>query len=168
MRTYFGKYRGTVLNNIDPLNMGRIQVQVAAVTGLLPTTWASPCVPVAGTQSGMYVVPALQSGVWVEFEGGDLRHPIWTGGFWGSAADVPALALAGVPGSPSLVFQTLGQNTLAISDLPGPAGGLMLKSRSGAFISISEAGIIISNGQGSMITMTGPVVTINNGALVVT
>lgn len=168
MKTYFGKYRGTVINNIDPLNMGRIQVQVAAVTGLLPTTWASPCVPVAGTQSGTYVVPALQSGVWVEFEGGDLRHPIWTGGFWGSAADVPALALAGVPGSPSLVFQTMGQNTLAISDLPGPAGGLMLKSRTGAFISISEAGIIISNGQGAMITMTGPVVTVNNGALVVT
>jgi uncharacterized protein involved in type VI secretion and phage assembly len=168
MRTYYGKYRGTVINNIDPLNMGRIQVQVPAVTGLLPTTWVSPCVPVAGTQSGMYVVPTMASGVWVEFEAGDLRHPIWVGGFWGSAADVPALALAGVPGSPSLVFQTVGQNGLAISDLPGPAGGLLLKSRTGAFISISEVGIIISNGQGATITMTGPVVTVNNGALVVT
>jgi len=168
MKTYFGKYRGTVINNIDPMNMGRIQVQVAAVTGLLPTTWVSPCVPIAGTQSGCFVVPALASGVWIEFEAGDLRHPIWVGGFWGSAADVPALALAGVPGSPSMVLQTLGQNSLVISDLPGPAGGLLLKNRTGAFISISEAGIIISNGQGAMITMTGPVVTVNNGALVVT
>jgi len=168
MKTYFGKYRGTVLNNIDPLNMGRILAQCGAVTGLLPTTWVAPCVPVSGIQSGTYVVPAIGAGVWIEFEAGDLRYPIWVGGFWGSAADVPALALAGLPGSPSLVFQTMGQNTLAISDLPGPAGGLLLKGRTGAFISISEAGIIISNGQGAMITMTGPVVTVNNGALVVT
>lgn len=168
MKTYFGKYRGTVLNNVDPMQTGRILAQCPAVTGLLPTTWVTPCVPIAGTQAGMYVVPTIGSAVWIEFEAGDLRHPIWSGGFWGSVADVPALALAGVPASPSLVLQTQGQNTLAISDLPGPAGGLLLKGRTGAFISISEAGIIISNGQGAIITMTGPVVTVNSGALVVT
>ena len=37
---FFGKYRGTVLNNIDPLNIGRIQAMVPDVGGLLPASWA--------------------------------------------------------------------------------------------------------------------------------
>ena len=46
----FGKYRGTVLNNLDPLQLGRIQATVPDVSGLAPTSWAMPCVPVAGKQ----------------------------------------------------------------------------------------------------------------------
>ena len=80
---------------------------------------------------------------------------------------MPALALAGLPVSPSIVLQTGNQNTLMISDLPGPAGGIMLKHMTGAMISISEIGITISNGQGATIMLTGPTVTINGGALTV-
>ena len=40
---FFGKYRGMVLNNIDPMQLGRLQVQVPDVAGLIPTTWAMPC-----------------------------------------------------------------------------------------------------------------------------
>jgi hypothetical protein len=50
-----------------------------------------------------------------------------------------------------------------ISDLPGPAGGLLLKSATGALISINDVGITISNGQGAAILLTGPTVTINEG-----
>ena len=32
-RRYYGKYRGLVLNNIDPMQMGRLQVQVPDVAG---------------------------------------------------------------------------------------------------------------------------------------
>ncbi len=165
--SYFGKYRGVVLNNIDPMQMARIQVQVPDVMGIGLSTWAMPCVPVAGRQSGVFVLPAIGAGVWVEFESGDMDHPIWVGGFWGSAAEVPALALAGLPVSPSIVLQTGNQNTLMLSDLPGPAGGILLKSSTGALISISEIGITISNGQGATITLTGPAVNINAGALTV-
>ena len=164
---YFGKYRGVVLTNIDPMQMGRIQVQVPDVLGPTLSSWAMPCVPFAGIQSGVFVTPQIGAGVWVEFEQGDADYPIWVGGFWGSAAEVPALALAGLPVSPSIVLQTGNQNTLMISDLPGPAGGIMLKHMTGAMISISEIGITISNGQGATIMLTGPTVTINGGALTV-
>ena len=165
--SYLGKFRGVVINNIDPMQMARIQVQVPDVMCLGLSTWALPCVPFAGRQSGVFVLPAIGAGVWVEFEAGDMDHPIWVGGFWGSAAEVPALALAGLPVSPSIVLQTGNQNTLMLSDLPGPAGGILLKSSTGALISISEVGITISNGQGATITLTGPAVNINAGALTV-
>lgn len=165
MHKFLGKYRGTVLDNIDPMQMGRLMVQVADVSNVLPSTWAMPCVPFGGIQSGMFVVPAIGSGVWIEFEQGNPDYPIWVGCYWGSAAEVPALALATPPGLQAVVVQTTGQNTLMISDTPGPTGGILLKSSTGALISISEIGITISNGQGATINMTGPAVTINEGAL---
>ena len=62
---FYGKYRGMVLNNIDPMRIGRIMVQVPDVSGVLPSTWAMPCVPVAGIQQGFFTVPSIGSGVWV-------------------------------------------------------------------------------------------------------
>ncbi len=89
---YFGKYRGTVLNNVDPMQMGRIQVLVPDVSGVVPTSWAMPCMPYGGINAGMFAVPLPGTGVWVEFEQGDPDYPIWVGTFWGSAAEVPKLA----------------------------------------------------------------------------
>lgn len=168
MSKFFGKYRGTVVQNVDPEQRGRLQVMVPDVSGLIPSSWAMPCVPIAGKQSGVYVVPQIGAGVWIEFEQGDPDYPIWVGGFWGSAAEVPALALAGNPASPSVVLQSGLQNTIAISDAPGPAGGILIKSVTGAMIMVNEVGITISNGQGATIVLAGPTVTVNNGALVVT
>ena len=112
---FYGKYRGMVLNNIDPMQMGRLLVQVPDVAGLMPATWAMPCVPVAGIQNGMFALPIIGSGVWVEFEQGDPDYPIWVGCFWGSAAEVPALARATPPAVPAITLQTPLQNGLTIS-----------------------------------------------------
>ena len=165
--TYYGKYRGTVLNNIDPMQIGRILVTVPDVHSIIPSSWAMPCVPIAGKQMGTFFVPQIGAGVWVEFEQGDPDYPVWVGGYWGSAAEVPALALAGNPASPSIVLQTALQNALVVSDLPGPTGGIMLKSTTGATIIVNDTGIYIQNGKGASIIMTGPTVTINNGAMVI-
>jgi uncharacterized protein involved in type VI secretion and phage assembly len=167
MPQYYGKYRGTVVNNVDPMQIGRVQVMVPDVLGVGVSSWAMPCVPLTGPQMGAYFVPLIGAGVWVEFEGGDPDYPIWTGGFWGSAAEVPALALAGLPASPNIVLQTSGQNSIVVSDVPG-TGGIMLKAATGAMILINETGITISNGQGATIMLNGPTVTINQGALAVT
>jgi hypothetical protein len=164
---FYGKYRGVVLNNVDPLGIGRIQALVPDVLAVLPSSWAMPCVPVAGQQSGVWAVPAVGAGVWVEFEQGDPDHPVWTGGFWGSVAEVPALAQAGLPASPSIVLQTLGQTSLSLSDAPGAVGGILLKTRSGASIAVNDQGIFIQNGQGASIVLTNNQVLVNLDALIV-
>lgn len=164
---FYGKYRGTVVINVDPEQRGRITAMVPDVLGMIPSSWAMPCLPIAGKQQGTYFIPQVGAGVWIEFENGDADHPIWTGGFWGLAAEVPALALAGNPASPSIVLQTSLQNAIVISDLPGPTGGIMLKSTTGASIIVNDTGIYIQNGKGASLVMTGPTVTVNNGALVV-
>ncbi|MCI5211013.1 MAG: baseplate assembly protein [Candidatus Electrothrix sp. ATG2] len=168
LKEYYGKYRGTVINNIDPEQRGRIMAMVPDVLGLTPSSWAMPCVPIAGKQQGVFMVPQIGAGVWIEFEQGDSNYPIWTGGFWGSAAEVPALALAppAVPPGQNIVIQSTGQNALVINDAPGPTGGVMLKSTTGAStIIINDTGITIT---GPTVKINGITVTINNGALVVT
>jgi uncharacterized protein involved in type VI secretion and phage assembly len=164
---YFGIYRGTVVNNVDPMLLGRIMASVPDVTSVIPSTWAMPCVPLAGKQMGTFMVPQIGAGVWIQYEAGDPDRPVWTGGWWGNPAEVPVLALAGPPGDPNIVLQTTLQNTVVISDLPGPTGGIMLKSTTGATIIVNDTGIYIQNGKGASLIMVGPTVTINNGALVV-
>jgi uncharacterized protein involved in type VI secretion and phage assembly len=166
-KRYYGKYRGMVLNNIDPMQIGRVLVQVPDVLGLAISSWAMPCVPIAGKMMGTYVVPQMGAGVWVEFEQGDPDHPIWVGGFWGLVAEVPPLALAGVPASPSIVLQSALQNSVVLSDLPGPAGGIMLKSATGmTTLILNDTGVYIRSGAAS-ITMVGGAVIVNEGALLV-
>jgi Type VI secretion system/phage-baseplate injector OB domain len=170
-KRYYGKYRGLVLDNIDPLQIGRILAQVSDVLGESPSSWAMPCVPAAGIQAGCFIVPPIGSQVWIEFEQGDTDYPIWTGGFWGTVGDVPVFATAppAIPPGQNIVLQTTGENMVLISDAaPTPAtGGIVLKSTSGAMIVINDTGIYISNGQGATITLIGPAVAINQTALTI-
>ncbi len=168
VRKYFGKYRGKVKVNIDPLNEGRLLVKVADVNGnALTTSWALPCVPLAGPNNGFYAIPMVGSSVWVEFENGDSDKPIWVGCFWGSGAEVPSKAKALPPAVPGITLQTPLGNGIVLSDVPGPTGGIQLTCATGAKILINDLGIIIDNGRGAKITMMGPSVDINDQALTV-
>jgi uncharacterized protein involved in type VI secretion and phage assembly len=167
-KKYYGKYRGTVINNVDPEQKGRIMAVVPDVSTIIPTSWATPCVPVASIQMGIFAVPPIGASVWIEFEQGNPDYPIWSGCFYGSAAEIPALARTVPPAVAGITLQTTLQNGLVISDMPGPTGGIMIKSSTGATIIVNDTGIYIQNGKGASIIMTGPTVTVNNGALVIT
>jgi uncharacterized protein involved in type VI secretion and phage assembly len=166
IQRYYGMYRATCVNNIDPQQQGRIQVIVPDVSSVIPTSWAMPCFPVSGIQNGVFTVPPIGAGVWVEFEQGDPDYPIWVGGYY-APADVPAMARAVPPGLSGFTFQTTLQNGITVSDTPGPTGGILLKTTTGAMISVSDIGITISNGKGATISLVGPTVDINLGALTV-
>ena len=178
---YYGKYRGTVAFNIDPEQRGRIMALVPDVLGLMPSNWALPCLPFAGIQVGTFMIPPIGAKVWIEFEQGESDYPIWVGGFWGSAAEVPIAALTPtIPPGQNIILQTL-QHSLILSDaipvpmlapVPAPAppgtGGIILRSPSGAMIVVNDRGIFINNGKGASVELVGPSVMINKLALVVT
>lgn len=171
--TYYGKYAGIVIDNVDPLFKGRLLVEVPGVLGAGPSSWAEACVPLAGPTGvamGVYLVPPIGAGVWVEFAQGDPERPIWVGCRWGSAADLPELALAGLPETPSIVFQTATTNTIAISDVPGPAGGIMLRVGA-SVLTVTDDGISLVAPKveitAAEISVTG-VTDVNEGALHIT
>jgi uncharacterized protein involved in type VI secretion and phage assembly len=162
---YVGKYRGVVTDNADPLRTGRVRATVPDVLGDTESGWALPCAPFGGPGAGLFALPPKGSAVWVEFEHGDPDYPVWSGCFWGSAADMPPTLLASPPDQVMIV--TPGGHTLLLSDLPG-AGGLTLQTADGAKIAMTSLGIQIDNGQGASVSLTGPKVSVNNGALDVT
>jgi len=71
------------------------------------------------------------------------------------------------PAVNGLTIQTTLKNGIVVSDVPGPTGGILIQSSTGATIAVSDVGIVISNGKGAIINMVGPTVDINAGALTV-
>jgi uncharacterized protein involved in type VI secretion and phage assembly len=163
--TFHGKYRGIVTDNQDPLLMGRLRAKVPDVMGDLESGWAMPCAPFGGNNTGFFAIPPVNAGVWIEFEHGDPDYPIWSGCWWGSAAEMPPVLLA--PPYKKLMIKTEGGNSILLDDTPG-VGGIILETASGQKIKMSATGIEIDNGMGGSIKLTGPQVSINSGALEVT
>src|SRR3972149_4481642 len=85
---FYGKYRGKVTDNSDPLNRGRIKANVPEVLGDVEAGWCTPCVPYAGSDKGWFVIPEVDDVVWIEFEAGDPSRPIWVGSWFGDG-DIP-------------------------------------------------------------------------------
>jgi hypothetical protein len=162
MRKFFGKYRGTVADNVDPLQLGRVQVSVPSVLGDGRLSWAMPCAPFAGPQVGLFTMPPLNANVWVEFEAGHPGQPIWSGCFWGEG-EVPATPA--VAETKVLKTETV---TIELSDLPGD-GGITIEVRPPAvpttltFV-MNAAGIELCNGSAS-VKLSPISVSVNNGAL---
>ncbi|MFI0793741.1 phage baseplate assembly protein V [Micromonospora rubida] len=161
LRSY-GKYRGKVVGNVDPMQQGRVQVTCPAVLGEGRASWALPSAPYGGNGVGFFTVPPVDANIWVEFEAGDPERPIWTGCFWGPGEAPAQPAVAEMK-----VLRTAGV-TLTINDLPG-AGGLILEVGDPIVtpplrIAMTAAGIELSHGK-SRIRLSQVSVSVNDGAL---
>jgi len=100
-RRYYGCYRGTVADNLDPLRLGRVKCRCHEVLGLEMTTdWAAyKGGPFGGDlDCGVFAPPDVGAAVFVEFESGDVNRPLFTGTWWGQRKgmppETPALARA--------------------------------------------------------------------------
>ena len=162
MTEFFGKYRGKIENNIDPMLQGRVQVSVPAVLGDGSLAWAMPCVPYAGSGVGLFMIPPVGTNIWVEFESGNPDYPIWAGCFWGTG-EAPAQ-----PAIPQMKVLKTDGITLTLSDLPG-AGGLTIEVNPPVVATplklvFDSTGIELSNG-GASVKLSPVSVSLNNGAL---
>jgi len=147
---FYGKYRG-IVTDVDAGTM-RIKANVPAVLPGAPTGWCAPCVPYAGPQVGFLMLPEVGSGVWIEFEGGDVSFPIWTGCYW-SAGDVPSSAAADVKSivttAGTLSFDNGGDSVT----LAGSAQNTVVLDSSGATVTagtgkieVGASGVSVNSG----------------------
>lgn len=76
---FYGKYRGTVVDSVDPLMLGRIRAKVPTVLGLEETGWALPSSPYGGPGVGFFFIPPVgaiwtilyglaASGMWAKYQ----------------------------------------------------------------------------------------------------
>lgn len=152
---YYGKYRG-IVEEVDATKM-RVKATVPAVLAQT-SAWATPCVPFAGKGEGFVFLPAVGSGVWIEFEGGDVHYPIWTGCFW-FEDQIPEDA-----GEQVRVIATAGGLKIVFDD---DAGELRIEDANGASIVFGSSGVTTKR-DSSSVAVTPSSVSVNDGALEVT
>ena len=190
-RRFYGKYRGIVVDNQDPSQLGRLKLKVPSVLGPdVVTGWATPCVPYGGAaDQGFLFVPERGAGVWVEFEEGDLEFPIWVGTFWSQPDDEnrAAQAAAGptVPSRtrcrtrrPARSSRPLKGHTIQFEDADDEEAVLVREGRNGHLVTMNKDGItivdkkqntILLNDDGVKITdATGNAIKMTGSALTVT
>lgn len=155
---FYGKYRGTVVSNKDPLYLGRIQARVPDVTGDEACGWALPCMPFGGKGLGFLALPAQGANVWIEFEHGDPDYPIWTGCFWELTPQLPSEAVI-PPSYQRLVMRTEGGSCFVIDDTPG-TGGITLKTAAGEKLVLSATGVLLQTKGGDKLVLSPQGITL--------
>jgi uncharacterized protein involved in type VI secretion and phage assembly len=151
---YYGKYRGIVTDVGDPDNLGRLRARVPRLLGDTATGWALPCAPYGGaSEQGLWAVPDVGAGVWIEFEGGDLAYPIWCGTWWGTderpEQATPAQKVIKTSAGHKIVFDD-DQNSIVITD-----------SNDNTVI-LDEDGVALADANGNTISLTSDGVTIKS------
>lgn len=180
---YYGKYRGFVVDNEDPETRGRIKVKVPTVLGDQSTGWALPCMPFGGlANQGLFMVPEVDSQIWVEFEEGNVDKPLWVGVFWQQASDTPEEAQVTPP--TTRILRTPSGHVMQFDDKEGeeqyrlahPSGTELIVNPQGT-VAWTDAGgskltmdaesntLILEDSNGNTMTMdsSGTVVEDSNG-----
>jgi len=148
---FYGKYRG-VVTDVDAATM-RVKAAVPSVLPDTGTGWCMPCVPYAGPQVGVVMLPEVGSGVWIEFEGGDVSYPIWVGMYW-QAGEIPSAASATVKS----IITSAG--SLAMDN---DAGSITLTDAQQNTVVLDSSGVTCTSGSSS-VAIGASGVNVNSGA----
>jgi uncharacterized protein involved in type VI secretion and phage assembly len=173
-RRFYGKYRGLVVDNADPEQLGRLKLKVPSVLGSdVVTGWALACVPYGGdVNQGMLFIPEVDAGVWVEFEEGDLEFPIWVGTFWskpGGDSEVPhpnaadGSADSAVQDPPTRkIIKTQKGHTIQFEDKDDEEMVTIVEAKNGHVITMNKDGIKITEANGNVIAIAQDAFTITS------
>jgi len=162
-RQYFGKYRGFVVDNADPEQLGRLRLRVPSVLGEVQTDWALPCLPYGGLpDQGLFTVPDAGAQVWVEFEQGVLSSPIWVGTFWQQQGDIPKEAQSTPP--TARVLKTASGHVLEFEDESGSEEITLHHTKGSTLTLDQDCTVDLRNSNGTLLTLdaAGNTTTLEN------
>ncbi|MFT3770703.1 MAG: phage baseplate assembly protein V [Minicystis sp.] len=151
---YYGKYKG-IVTEVEVGGRGRIKAKVPGVLHDQTSPWCDPCVPYAGPGLGFAFLPEVGSGVWIEFEEGDINHPIWSGCYWRDG-ELPAEAAPA-----KKVLRTKAGHQIVIDD---DGRSITITDPSENTVTLDSSGITLKRG-GSVVKLDDAKLDVNNSAL---
>jgi len=136
--SYFGIYRAKVVDNKDPQHIGRVKVIVPSLADESTVLWARP-VSVFGYKPthGSHVVPDVGCFVYVMFEDGDIRFPVYVGGVVLENHAMSESTQDGSSENEHVIFRTKNGSYIKISDNKNK---ITLKSPAGRKVEINDSG----------------------------
>jgi hypothetical protein len=138
---FYAPVQGIVADRKDPEKRGRIQVKIPVLFGNQEyNIWAIPKGMFAGTDTGFFVVPEIGDTVWITFQAGDIRFPIWEHGYWENSAEA-VQDLYDEDGEPTkVVLKTHGGQSITLDDKNSL---ISIKDKDGNEIQINHNGISV-------------------------
>lgn len=114
---YYGIYRGTIASTDDPEKLGRVQLKVPVIYGNdTHNYWAVGKGMYAGQGTGLYIPPMVGDSVFVSFENGDPRFPIWEHGWFNNSNIIQEVKNNY---NQRTILKTLGGSSILIDDSTG-------------------------------------------------
>lgn len=176
--TYYGMYRGIVVNNLDPELVGKLQIRVLPMfqtieDALLP--WAIPAMPIssgAGLGTGTFSIPLIGTFVWVFFEEGDIYQPVYFAEAQNAGFGIPSDVQSGYPNTRAMVFPSgikiiVDDNATSIS-IVHPTQSIITMDALGKITISSASGIDIAAVTNVAITALGEANIISTGKTTIT
>ena len=162
-RRFYGVAEAIVVDNLDPDELGRVQVRFPWYDDGTITEWCRVRQLYAGNGYGTFFVPEIGDEVLVAFVHGDMRVPIVLGGLY-NGQDRPPSARRGDRVQDQKMIRTRGGHLLAFDDT---AGGerIELVSQGGHSVVLDDAGHTITvrtpGGQSIVIDAAGGSITLH-------
>ncbi len=166
-KRFYGVTVGTVINLVDPMMLGRAQVQLRFIDDIDLSPWARVASPMAGVAHGTYFIPNIGDEVLVAFEHGDINVPYIIGSLWNGLAPPPMPT----PLPQIREIRTLVGNQITFLEAPPtiqimtPTGQMVTLAATTTIVSPTGVQIVVGD---TIINVTPAGVNITGKALTVT
>lgn len=129
---------GKVTNTDDPMQMGRVKVQLPWLDDMAESNWAHVVAMGAGSGKGWQITPEVGDEVLVVFEHGDARRPYVLGGIHNAQDLQPEPLGAVMSGQTNLrAFKTRAGHVMTFNDTPGQEA-ISIETHRGSKVVIQE------------------------------
>jgi hypothetical protein len=157
----FGVCTARVINPLDPMMLGRVQVQLESIDDVDLMPWARIAQPMAGLASGTYFIPNPGDTVLVAFEHGDVNAPYVIGCLWTGFAPPPLPS----PVPQIREIRTPVGNQIMLMDIPPT---IQILTTSGQIMTLGPQGITMVSPVSVQILVGDNIVTISPAGVTIT
>ncbi len=174
---FYGVTIGTVTNNQDKENLGRVKVRFPWLTETDEGYWARVLTPMAGTNQdtkngyGIYFLPEVDTEVLVAFEHGDIEFPYILGALW-NGQDKPFESNSDGKNNPRTIKSRSG-HTIRFDDTKDDAkieiidssgkNSIVISTKANTVTIASDADIVIQSQNGKL-KLSGKGIELNSAA----
>ncbi len=164
---YHGKYPALVVDRVPATSgshhRGELKVRVPGILEEGPGGEERPLEAVARPcfVPGLFWVPEVGDGVWVEFAAGELDDPIWTG-VWYAEGVTPATVDGDRPTEDQKILRTPSGQLLQMEDSSGSERTVLADEANGNRVVLDANGILLEAGN-CTIELTSTTIRLSNG-----
>lgn len=147
----YGKYPGKVVENQPQEGAEKFQGEIKVEVSLIRDenrksieVWAKPCF-----HPGFFFMPEKEDRVWIEFIGGDINFPIWSG-VWYLQGKTPKTVDTQSPVTENKVIRTASGQVMELDD---DGGKIVILDKNNNRVTLDDQGITITDKSSNKIIM---------------